>query len=271
MLTARERYVIEMAPTAWDDGGIPVEPGDSPWEAANWMQKLLFIAAVPLRRELFQDWFEVVVRYGRTGGEEAFYIYDPTASKIEFPMRPTRDGELFVFVNDAVIGLPLLYDRLYRNNHGSAKIFVTLKKKTERQSGAPHCNTTQCITLQCIPLVMLGALFSCGSIAPPDREKRQARFSVQRDIAAKTCCPGSDTMTSMFRRSVLACAAVLAFAGIGQASAQEKLKSYKSDTKEFWTNPPPDWFLGDETEAQKVWRRRPARRPASPMPNWRRR
>lgn len=134
MLTARERYVIEMAPTAWDDGGIPVEPGDSPWEAANWMQKLLFIAAVPLRRELFQDWFEVVVRYGRTGGEEAFYIYDPTASKIEFPMRPTRDGELFVFVNDAVIGLPLLYDRLYRNNHGSAKIFVTLKKKTERQS-----------------------------------------------------------------------------------------------------------------------------------------
>lgn len=129
MLTARERYVIEMAPTVWDDGGIPVEPGDSPWEAANWMQKLLFIAAVPLRRELFQDWFEVVVRYGRTGGEEAFYIYDPTTSKIEFPMRPTRDGELFVFVNDAVIGLPLLYDRFYRNNHGSAKIFVTLKKK----------------------------------------------------------------------------------------------------------------------------------------------
>ena len=129
MLTAGERYVIEMAPTAWDDGGIAVKPGASPWEAANWMQKFLFIAAVPLRRELFQDWFEVVVRYGRTGGEEAFYIYDPTASKIEFPMRPTRDGELFVFVNDAVIGLPLLYDRFYRNNHGSAKISVTLKKK----------------------------------------------------------------------------------------------------------------------------------------------
>ena len=38
----------------------------------------------------------------------------------------------------------------------------------------------------------------------------------------------------------------------GQADAQQKaLKKYESGTKEFWTNPPPDWFLGDETEAQK--------------------
>lgn len=58
-------------------------------------------------------------------------------------------------------------------------------------------------------------------------------------------------MKSMFCRSVLACAAVIAVFGITQASAQQKLKSYKSDTKEFWTNPPDDWFLGDETEAQK--------------------
>ncbi len=58
-------------------------------------------------------------------------------------------------------------------------------------------------------------------------------------------------MTSIFHRSVLACAAILAIAGISQASAQQKLKSYQSGTKEFWTHPPDDWFLGDETEAQK--------------------
>jgi len=29
------------------------------------------------------------------------------------------------------------------------------------------------------------------------------------------------------------------------------LKKYESGTKEFWTHPPDDWFLGDETEAQK--------------------
>ena len=45
---------------------------------------------------------------------------------------------------------------------------------------------------------------------------------------------------------------ILVVAGVSQASAQQKpLKKYESGTKDFWTNPPPDWFLGDETEAQK--------------------
>src|SRR6476619_6072585 len=59
-------------------------------------------------------------------------------------------------------------------------------------------------------------------------------------------------MKSAFNRSILALAAILVVAGASQASAQQKaLKSYQSGTKDFWTNPPPDWFLGDETEAQK--------------------
>ena len=59
-------------------------------------------------------------------------------------------------------------------------------------------------------------------------------------------------MKSAFNRSILALAAVLVVAGVSQASAQQKpLKKYESGTKDFWTNPPPDWFLGDETEAQK--------------------
>src|SRR5271154_6486736 len=58
-------------------------------------------------------------------------------------------------------------------------------------------------------------------------------------------------MKSVFNRSILALAAVLVVAGASQAGAQSKLKSYQSGTKEFWTHPPDDWFLGDETEAQK--------------------
>src|ERR1700754_636719 len=59
-------------------------------------------------------------------------------------------------------------------------------------------------------------------------------------------------MKSAFNRSILALAAVLVVAGVSQANAQQKaLKKYESGTKDFWTNPPPDWFLGDETEAQK--------------------
>src|ERR1700716_4679697 len=59
-------------------------------------------------------------------------------------------------------------------------------------------------------------------------------------------------MKSAFNRSILALTAILVVAGASQASAQQKpLKKYDSGTKEFWTHPPDDWFLGDETEARK--------------------
>ena len=59
-------------------------------------------------------------------------------------------------------------------------------------------------------------------------------------------------MKSAFNRSILALATILAVGAAGQAGAQDKpLKKYESGTKDFWTHPPDDWFLGDETEAQK--------------------
>jgi hypothetical protein len=60
-------------------------------------------------------------------------------------------------------------------------------------------------------------------------------------------------MQSSFYRSVLALAAVGLVAGASLARAQDQrpLKKYESGTKDFWTHPPDDWFLGDETEAQK--------------------
>src|SRR3982074_1419303 len=59
-------------------------------------------------------------------------------------------------------------------------------------------------------------------------------------------------MKSAFNRFILALAAIVAVAGTTQVNSQDKpLKKYESGTKEFWTHPPDDWFLGDETEAQK--------------------
>src|SRR5258705_10558222 len=59
-------------------------------------------------------------------------------------------------------------------------------------------------------------------------------------------------MKPAFNRSIPALAAIVVVAGASQASAQQTgLKKYESGTKEFWTHPPDDWFLGDETEAQK--------------------
>ena len=51
--------------------------------------------------------------------------------------------------------------------------------------------------------------------------------------------------------------ALTALALSGPVSAQTSaapaggLKSYDSSKKDFWQHPPPDWFLGDETETQK--------------------
>ena len=53
--------------------------------------------------------------------------------------------------------------------------------------------------------------------------------------------------------SVVAGTAAVAVAGLLFASGArtEELKSYDSSKKEFWTHPPDDWFMGDETKEQK--------------------
>src|ERR1700746_419830 len=64
-------------------------------------------------------------------------------------------------------------------------------------------------------------------------------------------------MISAFHRSVLVLATIGIVAGASSAGAQQQaqkdrpLKKYESGTKDFWAHPPDDWFLGDETEAQK--------------------
>jgi uncharacterized protein (DUF2235 family) len=98
----------------------------------SWRQKALFVAAVPLRRELIRPWFRVVARIGGQGGEEFFLDPDFTDKfLIDETITATRDGELFLFVNDAVIGLPgfdgYFYKLFYTNNFGSTKVWITRK------------------------------------------------------------------------------------------------------------------------------------------------
>jgi hypothetical protein len=112
----------------WTDGGITVPLGG--FSAANppsWYHRIRLAMMVPLRRETTQDWFHVVLRYGSVGGEEDFIEPDPDDTRLEAPIRPKRNGELFVFVNDAAIGTPALYDWFYRNNKGAATLTITRK------------------------------------------------------------------------------------------------------------------------------------------------
>jgi uncharacterized protein (DUF2235 family) len=124
------RYYLKVEPKGtWDNGVFPIPAGGfSPTEPASWYQRLYLSLFMPLRRELLEDWFRIVFRYGRTGGEEDVQEPDPTDYVIENVIKPTREGELFVFVNDAVLGIPGLYDRPYRYNHGTATLTVTRRK-----------------------------------------------------------------------------------------------------------------------------------------------
>lgn len=124
---AGARYHVEVKATStWRDDDIPTQLGGFyTTDAPAWYQRIALMLAVPLRRELTRPWFRLVLRYGATGGEEVFLDPDPEDGTIETVIRPTRKGELFIFVNDAVIGIPGLYDVFYRNNEGTGKLTVT--------------------------------------------------------------------------------------------------------------------------------------------------
>ena len=111
--------------------GAPVG-GFSAKQQPAWYERLYLSLFLPLRREITQDWFRIVLRFGHVGGEEFFYIPDLYDNTIEFTIKPTikpeAKEELFVFVNDAVIGIPGLYDLLYRDNRGTASLTVERTK-----------------------------------------------------------------------------------------------------------------------------------------------
>jgi hypothetical protein len=117
--------------TPWASGEFSIPIGGfstKDQDAASWYKRIYLTLFLPLRRELFEDWFRIVLRYGSRGGEEIVQEPDLTDPLIENNIRPTRNGQLYVFVNDAVIGIPGLYDRLYRDNKGTAELTIKRTK-----------------------------------------------------------------------------------------------------------------------------------------------
>jgi uncharacterized protein (DUF2235 family) len=116
-----------------DKGTIEAWAGFYSTEPRSYLQKAKKIAQVPLRRELIRPWFRVVARIGGKGGEEFFL--DPDFADvflIDEEIKATRDGELFLFVNDAVIGIPgfdgYFHKYFYSDNQGSTKVWITRTK-----------------------------------------------------------------------------------------------------------------------------------------------
>jgi len=112
---------------AWFDDKIPADTlgmrsANVPW---------LMYAGMPFRRYPSQPWFSMIARVGARGWDE--YPLDLVACEkprkgrrpyiAEFEAR--RNGELFLFVNDAVVALPRIGDIFYRNNEGTAYVVIT--------------------------------------------------------------------------------------------------------------------------------------------------
>jgi hypothetical protein len=93
-------------------------------DAPAGFQKGIFTVFAPFRRVLTADWFVPVARVGAGGFEQHVLIKRAN----EFTAR--TDGELFLFVNDAIapVGpgpLDLGWGSYYRNNHGRVSLTVT--------------------------------------------------------------------------------------------------------------------------------------------------
>ena len=125
-------YLIRFERTkTFRDDWIDPKPGAPSYEfyfndpPSSW-HKALVIAGLPLRRELLNPWFRAFVRFGGNGGEEKALKADTSdrLGLVDTTFKATRDGELFLFINDAVVGIPGLYNFFYRNNLGSTKVLV---------------------------------------------------------------------------------------------------------------------------------------------------
>ena len=114
-LKAKVKYRIDIVGWwDWTDDGIAVAPRGMSSLSVGWHK----LAMLPLRRKLARPWFVVIARVNNHGDEE----YPLTTGTNE--ITPTRDGELYFYVNEAVVGM-LGYGRYYSDNKGTATIKIT--------------------------------------------------------------------------------------------------------------------------------------------------
>ena len=118
-----QRYRITLStPGDWFDRYTRADVGGF---ATDNIRHLL---ATPLKRFWRENWFKPIARIDRVGNDEYVlsppepFTPDPRVLRAEIKARST--GELFLYVNDAVLLWPGKSDLFYRNNSGTAQVLV---------------------------------------------------------------------------------------------------------------------------------------------------
>ncbi len=128
----------------WEDGhafdqpdpdqarGIETGPRGFGWDKMT----SAMVLGLPIRRLLATNWFATILRIGNTGLGEVVLPFDrrnspscqcPATTSYTATFKAQKTGEVFVYVNDAVIGLPGYFDVFYRsNNKGKSDLTLQL-------------------------------------------------------------------------------------------------------------------------------------------------
>ena len=130
--TVKSGYKYEIIITVtdpWTDWGFSTDPTGYRTAAQSLWDRPGLISGIFLRRVMFRPWFRIIARIGETGVNE--YFLDPVKVRISnstyrASFIAQRSGEVFLYVNDAVIGFPWLTKLFYLNNVGTAKISMKL-------------------------------------------------------------------------------------------------------------------------------------------------
>lgn len=113
-------YRITLTPDgAWFDRELRTDVGGF----AN-SRTLIHQLFAPFKRYPDINWFTPIVRVGERGGEEYALVTAKDDISVSREITPEQTGELFVYVNDAVVMLPFLTGFFTGNNRGTATIKV---------------------------------------------------------------------------------------------------------------------------------------------------
>jgi hypothetical protein len=119
------RYFVTLTGDAgWRDGGIETNAkGYRESDFSSWSRRGLTTLVLPFRRTILRPWFSVIAQVGVSGSYQ-LYLYDFGENRTGASVRPDKDGELFLYVNDAVLAIPGLVDLFYRNNSGEGRLTI---------------------------------------------------------------------------------------------------------------------------------------------------
>jgi len=127
---AGHRYVIKITKDGdWRDDDFATDLGGydiTGLPSFNLRTKMFLLT--PLRRVLLRPWFRIIARVGENGTDE--YFLDPdepraaVINELEVPFVPNRSGEVHLYVNDAVLGIPWPMLLPFAHNSGSAKVSI---------------------------------------------------------------------------------------------------------------------------------------------------